>query len=127
MPKSRMPQSYRSTTSLPLSLIPLIYLTAGGLFLYSALALLPSSLFPFLLSILASRSAANLPTLYCSVCSSLYTLSTYNSKGGEGFWVILFYSILQDLLCVWNALTLIITLPTPLLPCVPHELLLLIL
>ena len=91
MPRSRVPQSYRSTTSLPLSLIPLIYLTAGGLFLYSTLALLPSSLFPFLLSILASQ----LPTYQLSTAASaaLYIPSAptiLRGKRGVG----LFYSIL---------------------------------
>ena len=90
MPRSRVPQSYRSTTSLPLSLIPLVYLTAGGLFLYSTLALLPSSLFPSLLSILASQ----LPTYQLSTAASaaLYIPSAptiLRGKRGVG----LYYSI----------------------------------
>ena len=73
---------------------PIILLVAGGLFLYSTLAFLPFSLFPFLLSFLASRWTANLHTL-TAASAIIYIPSAPTTLRGLfglfyfdiGFWV----------------------------------------
>ena len=88
---------------------PIILLVAGGLFLYSTLAFLPFSLFVSFSSFFLSFSLdCQLTYAYCSVCNHLYTLSTNHSE--RVVWVILFWHWFLGLLCVWNVLTLIITI-----------------